>query len=236
MSDSVENENIGYVMPGRRNAFSIRYTRPGVDPIACLEHLKRVNEELSSLGCEVISLGSCYALEDVRKILLDRGPSAFLGLVHVQEDIVSRSEVSSAREKVKRRLESLSPAKELVIVDPYLFPKRLAGGREDYVNFLSDLIASTLAPNGAVVFVVNKASDSAIEQLVKAALEAKGVGANVRTVKTDWIHDRFWIADRKSGVVIGASLNGLGKRLFFMDGLQKRDVEHLCEELRRCGV
>lgn len=53
----------------------------------------------------------------------------------------------------------------------------------------------------------------------------------METRRSDDFHDRFWIADRARGVVVGASLDGLGSKLFFIDELKRSDASSIMEEL-----
>lgn len=49
-------------------------------------------------------------------------------------------------------------------------------------------------------------------------------------VESNDFHDRFWIADRARGLVIGTSLNKIGSRIFFVDQLSGSDVKAVLAE------
>ena len=48
---------------------------------------------------------------------------------------------------------------------------------------------------------------------------------------TDTVHDRVWIADRKRGLVVGTSFNGLGSRAAFLLPLPDPDLVAVLEYL-----
>jgi hypothetical protein len=58
----------------------------------------------------------------------------------------------------------------------------------------------------------------------------------MKVVRSRSFHDRFWIADRSRGTILGASLNKIGSRIFFIDALSDQDVGAVLSELASCGV
>jgi hypothetical protein len=48
-------------------------------------------------------------------------------------------------------------------------------------------------------------------------------------------HDRFWLADGARGLVVGTSLNGLGKRYALVDFMQPSDVRDVVQALKTEG-
>lgn len=46
-------------------------------------------------------------------------------------------------------------------------------------------------------------------------------------------HDRFWIADRERGLIIGSSLNKIGSKIFLIDRLSEADVAAIVAEIGR---
>lgn len=172
-----------------------------------------------------------YSLEDVQEKLRAEGPAAFLRTVRLQEDVSARASLQSADQFVAERLARLAPAGNLVIVDPYLFPPRPDPNAAEYGQRLAGLIAPLLTEGAAVTAVVNERASPEVEAVTLRALAASSPGIKLKVLRTENFHDRFWIADRARGVVIGASLNGIGRRIFFIDQLRDADVATVVREV-----
>lgn len=75
-----------------------------------------------------------------------------------------------------------------------------------------------------------------VQQAVEAAIIAVEPSSEVRVVHSSDFHDRFWIADRKRGVIVGTSLNKIGRKVFFVDALSTSDTTDVVAEVERPGV
>ena len=55
--------------------------------------------------------------------------------------------------------------------------------------------------------------------------------------KCNEFHDRFWVGiDNRKGVVLGTSLNGIGKKIALVDILKESDVDAIIDELKIAGL
>ncbi|OOE39103.1 hypothetical protein BZG06_15875, partial [Salinivibrio kushneri] len=55
----------------------------------------------------------------------------------------------------------------------------------------------------------------------------------VRDIITNDFHDRFWINPvNQKGLIVGTSINGIGKKISLVDKLQDQDVEVILNELK----
>ena len=61
-------------------------------------------------------------------------------------------------------------------------------------------------------------------------LHARARDLDIRIIESNDFHDRFWIADRERGLIIGTSLNQIGTRKFFVDELSQSDVAAVLAE------
>lgn len=207
-----------------------------IRPYPTYGHLKQIDELVTSLGYKFPFSSKQYSLEDVQEKLRSEGPNAFLRIIRAQEDISPKAPFKDARTLVVERLQRLGPTRDLVIIDPYLFPGNPQLGVDEHTEFLANLISSLLEPDAVVKCVVNTKTDAGVVELTSTKLEAKVRGVSFEIHQTNDFHDRFWIADRKRGTVVGTSFNGLGGKLFFIDELKPGDVASLSEELFKLGI
>ncbi|PYG98307.1 hypothetical protein CVV67_21710 [Arthrobacter stackebrandtii] len=208
----------------------------GIRPNPSYRDLMRIDKFVEDLGYRMPMLDRGYSLEEVKEKLRTEGPSAFLNLMWVQEDISPKAPPNEAWMFVAKRLAKLGPSNDLIIIDPYLFPKTPSLGVEGYAKYLAELISPVLTPVATVTSVVNKVTSEDVMKAVQAELAVLKPGVSWSVKKTEHFHDRFWITDRSKGVVVGASLNGLGSRVFFIDALKAADVGSVVGELRALGL
>jgi len=197
--------------------------------------LVRLTEFAEELGYEMPFSTKQYSLEDVQETLRTEGPSAFLKILRVQEDISPKAPQPTVEQFVARRLTRLAPTSDLVITDPFLLPDRPHPDAAQYAQHVAGLIAPLLADHATVTAVVNQ-TNPVVEQAVRAELVARKSDATLKTVRSGDFHDRFWIADRSRGVIVGTSLNKIGGKIFFLDALSNADVVAVVQELTAVGV
>lgn len=207
-----------------------------IRPHPTLRDLLRINDFVNELGYEFPYSSKQYSLEDVQEKLRAEGPQAFLRYVRLQEDLSPRAPFKAAAAFVAERLARLGPARDLIIIDPYLFPERPQLGARQHGEFLAEIIAPILEPGAVVRCVVNPKMNSEICDAATVRLNALISGATLDVTRADDFHDRFWIADRARGVVVGASFNGLGRKIFLMDDLKKSDLASILEATAQLGL
>lgn len=198
--------------------------------------LLRISKFAARLGYEMPFSTKQYSLEDVQDILRAEGPSSFLRLVRVQEDISPKAPPQTVEQWMARRLARLAPTDDLLIIDPYLLPERPYPTAEEYGQRVADLIAPLLGEAARVTAVVNNRMNTTVESVVSAAIAVVRPNATITTIRSEDFHDRFWIADRSRGVILGSSLNKIGTKIFFMDGLSDADVKAIVQEAQAIGA
>jgi len=171
-----------------------------------------------------------FTLEQVQSTLADRGPSAFMQMMVAREDISPKAPPRDAEEFLKARVAKLEPEHELIIVDPYLFTKTRRKDAAEYAETVARLITPLLTSPVVVRMIASaKTSDPEVEEAVRARLTAVSSGSRLVIAYSEDFHDRFWIADRHRGLVVGTSLNGIGSKIFLVDELRSADVVSVLE-------
>lgn len=203
----------------------------GFVPNLTYSDLMRIANFAETLGyaTKIRDLG--YTLEEVQNRLREDGPSAFLRLRRLQEDVSPKAPAKQAIQYVAERLERLAPQDELLITDPYLFSSSARKDIDAYSESVANLIAPLLADGAKLIAIVDKdASHHEVRDAVLYRLSAACVDTDIRVVESKDFHDRFWIADRCRGVIMGTSLYKIGRKIFFMDTLSDSDVAAVLAE------
>ena len=120
-------------------------------------------------------------------------------------------------------------AKSLMIIDPYIFSVE----KEQAERFAKDLMESARV-GGQWLEQIHFVHDprhtrSGIKGCIEQRLKKKRI--RMTDKPTTEIHDRVWIADRKRAIVVGTSLNGIGKRAAFLLPLPDCDLNALLDFL-----
>ncbi|MFE8933744.1 hypothetical protein [Micrococcus luteus] len=203
----------------------------GFVPNLTYSDLMRIASFAETLGYDTKIRDLGYTLEEVQKRLREDGPSAFLRLRRIQEGVSPEAPAKQAIQYVAERLEHLAPQDELLITDPYLFSSSARKDIDAYSESVANLIAPLLADGAKLIAIVDKdASHHEVRDAVLDRLSAACVDTDIRVVDSKDFHDRFWIADRCRGVIMGTSLYKIGRKIFFMDTLSDSDVAAVLEE------
>ncbi|MBF0671784.1 MAG: hypothetical protein IR160_04275 [Salinibacterium sp.] len=196
-----------------------------------------VGDRAKELGYRLVFREAGSSLEGVKTVLREVGPSAFLNDESLQHDVSPKAPTPVVEQFLSERLVRLAPESELIITDPYMFTKSRRNDAVVYAASVAGLIAPLLSDGVVLTVVVDPAvSDSAVEVAVRQALIAKSPSLVTNVVHSSDFHDRFWIADRTRGTILGTSLNKIGGKIFFVDALDEHDVEAVVAELASRGV
>lgn len=136
--------------------------------------------------------------------------------------------------KLKKYVSHLDGAKKLVITDPYIFRK---GNKINVVDVFGKLIDGIKTNLEEVKFLYpdNAKKDNEVFDGMKDILNKNKIKMTVE--KCNEFHDRFWVGiDNRKGVVLGTSLNGIGKKIALVDILKESDVDAIIDELKIAGL
>ena len=202
------------------------------DPAPLHDDVLRVADLAESLGYRFLFRPAEYSLEEVQARLREEGPSAFLRIVRVQEDISPKAPLPTAEQFLVERLKKLDPQTELIITDPYFFTHSRRHDADEYAASVARIVTPLLGENVRLKLVIDpNASHDIVRGAVEGALCAKVSGLTIEVIESRDFHDRFWIADRERGVIIGTSLNKLGGKIYFSDALSDSDVVAVLDAL-----
>ena len=192
----------------------------------------------SSVNSDDVSIGmtsrAIIIKESAAAEILEHGvTSIFTGSKILQESIIkagSTGNTTDALDIARLYMDSLDTAQSLSIIDPYFFTKnptlfpdfcRVAGGCLQKINDLQ------------IIHLPNRTAELAAFSSNIAALNSR---IRFSTATVSDIHDRFWIADKSRALVIGTSLNGIGKKFCLIEEIDTLDVKDIIQVIANLGV
>lgn len=200
-------------------------------PLTHEDALVLVNQA-ERLGYRMLFRRADYSLEEVQARLVNSGASAFLNLTWLQEDISPKEPPPTAEQRMADRLRKLAPVTDLTITDPYLFTRSRVKDAAVYAASVGAMISPALSEGLKITAIVDPSqNDPTVRAAVESELHSCGLVQAISVVESSVFHDRFWIADRARGLVIGTSLNKIGNRIFFVDELSGADVAAVLSEI-----
>lgn len=205
----------------------------GVDP---LEVQAVLTKQFAGRVKIAQTTGEVEARDEAARRLRRFGATKVLGMAAPIEEALLRrgAAFSTIATVVNGMLRQLQPTpNELVIVDHYFFARSKDAPLADLVD---ELWAGIVEHVSSIIVVAKRDSDPALVSVVKAKAEARKKGVAFAHMPSEEFHDRFWIVDRAKGLLVGTSVNGLGKKYAVADYLDDADVAELCAELKALGL
>lgn len=177
-----------------------------------------------------VSYPGLFFLNDFIEHIAEDGLNSILNATISMEDITSPSMMMNQVEVVVTKfVRTLLPATRLVIIDPYFYIQNAAADTDSYLTRILGSQAATLQE----VFVVSHGTGS-MKTKIHTALNALAPGVTIFDMPTQAFHDRFWLnPDAGTGIVMGTSLNGLGRKIALVDKLRTSDVQDILAEVRK---
>lgn len=202
------------------------------------EKLLQLERYLNERNIEVRLTDIGYSLSEVQDMLQREGPSYIMSLRVLREEILpvtDRKDASSFGlliDTLRNKLIQLSPSESLTMVDRYLFSKDIKNQAE-YLTLFEQIVDSVIGKIKLVRFVTQPSYSDELYKKTVNLLENMNPHISVEHSKSEYFHDRFWIADDQRGIFVGTSLNGLGNKYALVDNIRDSDTNSIVEELRR---
>src|SRR4030042_2650101 len=202
------------------------------------EKLLQLERYLNEKNIEVRLTDIGYSLSEVQDMLQREGPTYIMSLRVLREEILpvtNRKDASSLGlliDTLRNKLLQLSPSESLTIVDGYLFATNIKNQAE-YLTLFEQIVNSVIGKIKLVRFVTLPSYNDELYKKTVTLLENMNPHISVEHSKSEYFHDRFWIADDQRGIFVGTSLNGLGNKYALVDNIRDSDTNSIVEELRR---
>jgi len=159
----------------------------------------------------------------IQQHIVDRGLSS-LFYNHMTCDAVTHPGITTDEIEaiVLGIMKKLDGVKHLLIIDAFFYdnsPACLA---------LLEKITRSLSSQLEKITLITQGTRVAMRPAVHAVFEKVVPGAQVKDAVTDEFRDRYWIdADTTTGVIVGTSLNGIGKKVSMIDHASPGDSREI---------
>ncbi len=194
--------------------------------------------QLLDLELRIVNLGG-FAIEECQKMLHEDGISSVMSIVSIQESLMHKTTNPQHKflivDMLREKLSKFLPQKELIIVDNYIFPRKL-NDKVEYFHMLEDVFRPAVEQIESLIFVTKKGFNQDLYSEFRNILLDLNPNLSIECNITDDFHDRFWITDRQDGLFIGTSLNGIGKRYALVDTIEEDDVEEIVKTLEKLNL
>jgi len=135
-----------------------------------------------------------------------------------------------------RHIKKLSFSQSLIIIDNYFVS---ISGKDKFKYFETiEIIMKPIIANLAEITIICKKAESnqAVFNEVQNILKALNSSVHISMKHSANFHDRFWIFDKREGLFVGTSLNGIGKKYALLDKMKNIDVLEIVDILHSEGL
>lgn len=188
--------------------------------VATNEDADKMEEEIKAYAASIgIIIHNVLATLDYDVI----AEKAMAGLLVLNEEIVMPNTSTDLEALLYTYIEQLdSKGNTVIITDPFLF----ASSEADYIVLIRNILERTKAKTIKLLMPANQNNST-----YKLIITAFKYTSFVFKVYND-CHDRFWLCpETEKGLMMGASLNGIGKKISRLHMLEQEEVNVLLTEL-----
>lgn len=175
-----------------------------------------------------------YFRDEILDYIAEHGLSSIYNFSVVMEDITSPSlHIDEIEKVVAKFVACLDGARRVMIIDPYFYA---GSNRMNVADLFKNLLSKASSALEEIVFVTNgQKADAKVD--IHAAVNALVPNCKIVDFVTSEFHDRFWVdPDATKGLVMGTSLNGLGRKVALVDRLHSADVAEIVNLAKAAGV
>lgn len=205
----------------------------GADPSLNFFEMFRASDLSTHFRCSLVMSPVLAFRDEITSYIIEHGFSSLYDGSSAMEAITSPSITINEIERVVGQFVSaLDGARRILIIDPYFY----AGAAEANVaDTFRNLLAYASSALKQIIVVTNGKDKGKAD--IHAAVRTLIPGCNIVDHVRSEFHDRFWLdPDSGKGLVMGTSLNGLGKKVALVDRLQGDDVAEIIRLTRAAGV
>jgi len=176
-----------------------------------------------------------YFKTEIKERIFTYGITRFLKQPCLNEAVIKKNEAENVVLQILHEyLQHIPVDDELIIIDPYLY-------KANSINYAS-YFGSVLGPFASGLRRLYTITDSHNDQAqtvttIQAEIRSLNPGITIHHTTSADFHDRFWISNaRGSGVLLGSSLNSLGRKYAIIDRLKDADVRDIVAALTTRGL
>lgn len=194
-----------------------------------VDFLKEVNKHPEFSHFLVARFDAINARDYFREYIVENGISSLFNFSLACDAVMHGGiHVDEIADIVLQFVEKLKGVRDLFIIDPYFY-----SDDPDCVALFGKMMSALSEQLSSVTFFTN-GSKASKKSTMHSVLKAVAPNVSIKDVVTDEFHDRFWIdAANMVGIVMGTSLNGIGKKIALIDHLSKSDACEIAKLARQ---
>ena len=205
-------------------------------------YMEKTSLNLSHFGMSLITSPIDSFKEDFVDYIKKYGLSSFLKRSGIEECVLGKNMplldiTSLVSDYVNEILDQLSTSQELIIVDSYLFKDNPRCSSADLQNRIANILNAHINKIDKIICITDSRNyDVTIKSAVETSLKSINSALTIDVQYSTDYHDRFWIANRNKGIVVGTSLNGLGNKMALIDFMDSVDIKDVVDDLKTNGL
>ncbi|MDD2814962.1 MAG: hypothetical protein PHP00_04395 [Thiotrichaceae bacterium] len=187
--------------------------------LADFREVMKKHTEFSDFDLDKIAKPVCHFRHEFLEYVSTHGFSSLYDETTLfLEDLTSPSmTINEVELVVKRFTGRLQDCENLFIIDPYFF-----ASSDNAVKNIFEGLLDTLSNKLKCIYFFTNSNDKGKSNILSVCNSRQ---IPHYEIETNEFHDRFWIdPDNCLGIVMGTSLNGIGKKIALIDKLQQQDV------------
>lgn len=186
------------------------------------EDLRRAGIDNQYLVCRI---DETSLTDYLKELYVKRGISSLFKFSIVCDAVLHPGiHVDEITNVIVESLMDLKGVRNLIVIDPYFF----ACASDLKALGLLKRMVGAISENLETVTLITNGTNRMLKKSVFDAIRSVKSSVNIKDVETNEFHDRFWIdSELNRGIVMGTSLNGIGKKIALIDKLQCHDVKEI---------
>jgi len=168
-------------------------------------------------------LNETHIKDTLREYIVEHGISSLFHFTITCDAVLHPGiHVDDIEKVVLGFIRKLAGVEDLMVIDPYFYSTE-----QSCVDLFGRMVAELSRSLKSVTFITNGKADNR-KAAMHEVLRKIAPTIDVRDVVTDQFHDRFWIDPAKNtGIVMGTSLNGVGRKIALIDLLGRADAKEI---------
>ena len=205
-------------------------------------YMHKIPVNLSNFGMSLIPSPIDSFKDEFVDYIKKYGLNSYLKRSGIVECVVGKNTPLSTitnliSDYVNEILEQTATNQELIIIDPYLFKDNSRCSSVDLQNRIENILRLHANKISKITCITDSTKYNAtIKNAVEANLKSINSALTIDVQFSADYHDRFWIANRNKGIVVGTSLNGLGHKMALIDFIDSVDVKDVVDDLKTNGL
>jgi hypothetical protein len=187
-------------------------------------------------NCDILQISSpiLHFRDDFIEYIIEHGLTTLLSIEPINEELTTPRESPNAIQNLLIKfLNKIGVTQELIIIDPYFYYPNADAAYVDLIGNILRPFAGAISNIKIITAAHRRAFSPTSKTLVDNGITNIKSSIVIEHKTSNTLHDRFWISnDRQKGILLGTSLNGLGKKYSVVDYLDDQDVVSIVNEFR----